>query len=201
MPSGVHLRQAKADPSRPLNDDAELVAQARVDAQVFGTLYDRYVDAVYHYCALRLGSREAAEDATSVVFAKALSGLARYRGPSFRAWLFGIAHHVVVDTYRGARRDLSLEAAQEMHDPTASLEDMAVANEATRTLCAALAQLSPDQRQVIELRLAGLSSAEIGAVVGRSRGAVTVAQHRAMRRLQRLLNPDQGAIDREAPHA
>lgn len=201
MPSGVHLRQASADPPGTPAGDAELVAQARENAQAFGALYDRYVDAIYRYCALRLGSREAAEDATSVIFAKALDGLARYRGPSFRAWLFGIAHHVVIDAYRSTRRDLSLEAAQDMHDPTASLEEMALASETTQTLSAALAHLTPDQRHVIELRLAGLSSAEIAAALGRSRGAVTVAQHRAMRRLQHLLTPDQGAMRREAPHA
>jgi hypothetical protein len=42
---------------------------------------------------------EAAEDATSLVFAKALAGLPSYRadGATFRSWLFTIAHNVVID--------------------------------------------------------------------------------------------------------
>ena len=50
-----------------------------------------------------------------------------------------------------------------------------------------LAQLSPDQRQVVELRLAGLRSNEIGDVLGRSRGAVDAIQARAVARLRELL--------------
>ncbi|MFN8591048.1 MAG: sigma-70 family RNA polymerase sigma factor [Thermomicrobiales bacterium] len=167
--------------------DGDLVAQALVDARAFGALYDRYVDDIYGYCALRLGSREAAEDATSLIFAKALGSLARLRGPSFRAWLFGIAHHVVMDVYRSARPTLSLDAALHLDDPAASLELAALDDESTQILVAALASLSPDQRQVIELRLAGLTTAEISTALARSPGAISVAHHRAVRRLRTLL--------------
>ena len=201
MPSGVRLRQALTEPPETDRDDAALVVRARVDPEAFGTLYDRYVEAVYRYCAFRLGSREAAEDATSLIFAKALAGLPRYRGPSFRAWLFGIAHHTVIDTYRLARHDLSLDVAQDLDDPAASPEEIALSNETTQVLTAALSQLTPDQRQVIELRLAGLTAAEIGVALGRSRGTITVAQHRAMRRLQHLLTAEPEASRMEAPHA
>lgn len=202
MPSFARLRPANTDPPRGVvESEADLVARAQEDAEAFGALYDRYVEAVFGYCILRLGGREAAEDATSVIFAKALAGLPRFRGPSFRAWLFGIAHHVVVDVYRGARRDLSLDAAQEVDDPAASPEDVALAGETTQALTAALVHLTPDQRQVIELRLTGLTTAEIGAALGRSQGAVTVAQHRAIRRLRQLLAHDQSAAWQEVRHA
>lgn len=168
-----------------------LVARARDDPLAFATLYDRYIDAIFGYCVLRLGRREVTEDATSVIFSKALAGLSGYRGPSFRAWLFGIAHHVVIDVYRTTHGDLSLDAAHDLDDPAGSPEDAAIASESTRALAAALAQLTPDQRQVIELRLAGLTGAEIGAALGRSQGAIAVAQHRAMRRLRQLLTSNQ----------
>ena len=123
------------------------------------------------------------------------------RGPSFRAWLFGIAHHVVADVYRTTHGDLSLDAAHDLDDPAASPEDAAIASESTRALVAALAQLTPDQRQIIELRLAGLTGAEIGAALGRSQGAIAVAQHRAMRRLRQLLKPTQQATREEVRRA
>lgn len=181
-------------------DDLVLVARAQHEAQAFGVLYDRYLDAIYGYCVLRLGSREAAEDATSAIFSRALVGLARCQGPSFRAWLFGIAHHVVIDIYRSSRGDLPLNAAQDLNDPAASPEDAALANEMMHTLREALAHLTPDQRQVIELRLAGLSAAEIGVALGRTQGAVSVAQHRAMRRLRHLLTSDLRAPWQEVRH-
>ncbi len=202
MPSFARLRPATTD--QPLldgDDEDDLVARARDDPLAFATLYDRHIDAVFGYCVLRLGRREVAEDAASVIFSRALAGLSRYRGPSFRAWLFGIAHHVVIDVYRTTRGDLSLDAAREVDDPAASPEEAAIASESERALTAALAYLTPDQRQVIELRLAGLTGAEIGAALGRSQGAIAVAQHRAMRRLKHLLTPTQQAVWEEVRRA
>lgn len=202
MPTFARLRPATTDhPLRGDDDDAALVARARDDPLAFAALYDRHIDAVFGYCVLRLGRREAAEDAASVIFSRALAGLPRYRGPSFRAWLFGIAHHVVIDVYRDTRADLSLDAAQDLGDPAASPEEAAIASEAARALTAALAHLTPDQRQVIELRLAGLTGAEIGAALGRSQGAIAVAQHRAMRRLKHLLTPTPPAAWEEVRRA
>jgi RNA polymerase sigma-70 factor (ECF subfamily) len=192
MPTFARLRPATSDvPLLVVEEDTVLVARARDDPLAFAALYDRHLDAIFGYCVLRLGRREVAEDATSVIFSRALAGLSRYRGPSFRAWLFGIAHHVVIDIYRDTRGDLPLDAALDVDDPASSPEEAAIARESTRALTTALSHLTPDQRQVIELRLAGLTGAEIGAALGRSQGSVAVAQHRAMRRLRQLLTPNQ----------
>lgn len=83
----------------PLDDDAWLVAEAKQDPHAFAPLYTRYFDLVYRYGVRRLGVTEAAADATGQVFAKALAALPRYRddAPSFRSWLFAIAHNVIID--------------------------------------------------------------------------------------------------------
>lgn len=198
MPGFARLRATALDPPlRLVQNEADLIAAARLDARAFGPLYDRYMADIFGYCFLRLDSREGAEDATSLIFAKALSGLATYRGPSFRGWLFGIAHHVVIDVYRSNRRHLPLDAAADIDDPSASPEHSLLNNESMSTLTAALRHLTPDQRQVIELRLAGLTNVEISLALGRSRGAVNVAQHRAVRRLRELLMPADGIAGRE----
>jgi len=45
----------------------------------------------------------------------------------------------------------------------------------------AFRRLRPDQQEVLALRvLGGLSAAQVGEVVGKSEGAVRVAQHRAL---------------------
>lgn len=171
-------------------EDSTLVSQATRDRRAFAALYERHVAAVFGYCYRRLGSREAAEDATSLIFTRALAALPSLRGSSFRGWLFGIAHHVVADVLRGTHRDLPLDVASAVWDPAPSPEGAALAGEAHRALAAALAQLSAQQRQVVELRLAGLTSTEIGESLGCSPGAVDVAQHRAVLRLRRLLCSD-----------
>src|SRR6187401_1002254 len=95
------IAEAQARPARPDADldDATLVAAARANRQAFRPLYERNVDTIYRYCLLKLGSREAAEDATSEVFLRAVARLETYHGGPFAGWLFRIAQHVVADFY------------------------------------------------------------------------------------------------------
>ncbi|MEA2585887.1 MAG: hypothetical protein QOF33_3972, partial [Thermomicrobiales bacterium] len=169
------------------DDEAELVALAQRDRRAFASLYTRYFDAVYRYCYRRLGIPELAADATSQTFAKALAALATCRGETFRSWLFAIAHNVLTDRFRTDRFDLSLESAAEVADAAPSPEDLAVVAEERSTLVRLLVQLQPEQRQILELRLAGLTSKEIAAALGRTPNAVDQAQFRAVNRLRALL--------------
>jgi RNA polymerase sigma-70 factor (ECF subfamily) len=171
-------------------DDAgemENVARARVDRAAFAPLYTRYFDPVYRYCYRRLGSHEAAADAVSLVFANALAALPRYHDGPFAAWLFTIARNVVANSYRSSRSQSQLDEAAELPDTGPSPEELAIAADERRTLLALLARLPEEQRQVVELRLSGLSGPEIAHALGRSHGAVKVAQFRAIARLRTLM--------------
>jgi RNA polymerase sigma-70 factor (ECF subfamily) len=170
-----------------LDDEADLVARAQRDRQQFALLYRQYLPPVYRYCYRRLGSQEAAEDATSQIFAQALAALPHYRSGSFRAWLFTIAHHVVIDEVRRRRPASSLEVAGDMIDPAPTLDDVVIRAEAGQLIATAMSQLPPAQRQVLELRLAGLTAVEIAAVMGRSNGTIRNLQHRTLVRLRELL--------------
>jgi len=175
-------------PSESLaEDDAVLVVRAQADRQAFDALYVRYVERVYRYCYRRLGEPEAAADATSQIFAKAMVALPGCRAASFRSWLFAIAHNVLADTFRACHFEPPLEAAAEIVDPAPSPEAAAVAADERRWVVTLLDHLTPDQRQVVELRLAGLTASEIGEVLGRNRGAIDVANNRAVNRLRVLL--------------
>jgi RNA polymerase sigma-70 factor (ECF subfamily) len=167
-------------------DEALLVARAKRDRDAFAPLYLSYFDRIYGYSYRRLGNPDEAADATSAIFARALASLASCREDSFRSWLFAIAHNVLVDLYRTRRRTDPLEGAMEIHDRDPSPEDAAIAGERTRTVGALLAQLAPDQRRVLELRLAGLTSKEIGTVLGKHPNAIDQLQYRAVQRLRSL---------------
>jgi RNA polymerase sigma-70 factor (ECF subfamily) len=179
----VRLRQIPAPADEALSDEA-LVALAARDRQAFGVLYDRYVDAVYRYCAGRLGDREAAEDATSLVFTRALAALPSHRGPSFRSWLFAIAHNVVVNARRDAPRARSLDDETELTAPDLSVEEIAERDDRRRSVRRALALLPEEQRRVVELRLAGLTGPEVAAALGRSHDSVRTTQRRAVAALR-----------------
>jgi RNA polymerase sigma-70 factor (ECF subfamily) len=168
--------------------ESELIARAVHDPQAFALLYRRYLDPVYRYCYHRLGSKEAAEDATSQVFAKALAALSSYRADRpFRSWLFAIAHNVIVDAHRARRVHQPLNAAVDVLDAAPSPEDLALAAEEKHTVQTLLAGLTPDQARVVELRLAGLTEVEIARVLGRRPGAVRAVQFRALTKLRALL--------------
>ena len=168
-------------------DDAVLVAAAQVNPTAFAPLYARYLPPVYRYCYRRLGTSAAAEDATSEVFVKALAAMPRYRAGSFRSWLFTIAHHVTTDILRRQRPQEPLETADEPMDSAPTPEDVVVAADGHRAL---LARLPVDQRSIVELRLAGLTDAEVAETLGRSVGAVKSTQFRALARLRHLLTSE-----------
>jgi RNA polymerase sigma-70 factor (ECF subfamily) len=191
VPHVFHGRSGRQHPSEPVvepdSSDAELVALAMEDPRHFSLLYARYLDPVHRYCYRRLGTREAAEDATSLVFTKALSAFPHYRHASFRGWLFTIAHHVVTDRYRESQPERPLETVVELRDGSPSPEDLALAADERRSMAELLTHLPDHQRQVVELRLAGLTGAEIAQALGRSPSNVDVTQFRAVARLRVLL--------------
>lgn len=177
------------------DDDNALVVAAVRDRQAFAPLYARYAASIYRYCYRRLGSREYAEDATSIVFEKALAALHTHRGGSFRGWLFAIAHNVSV-TVGKERRHAPLVALETVVDGAPSPEDLALAADDRRSLRALFDELSVDQRRVVELRLAGLTGAEIAQVLGKSVASIKMLQLRAMARLRLSLKAE---TDEETP--
>jgi RNA polymerase sigma factor (sigma-70 family) len=175
------------------SDDVDLVAAAQRDRAAFAPLYARYARPIYRYCYRRLGDHEAAEDATSQTFVKALAGLGRFREGigSFRSWLFTIADRVVTDLYRRRKPQVGIDAALDLESADPGPEESAMAAETRLTIQAMLERLTPDQARIVALRLAGLTGPEIAAVVGREHQAVKSLQFRAFARLRRLLGDDE----------
>jgi RNA polymerase sigma-70 factor (ECF subfamily) len=175
-------------------DEAAQIARAQHDRAAFAPLYERYADPIFRHCHRRLGNRDDAEDATSLVFQRALAGLPRFRGDSLRPWLFAIANNVIADHYRERWPATALDAALELPDPALDPETLAVQADRGRTLRAYLGQLPPNQQRAIELRLAGLTGPEIAVALDRPHDAVRALLLRATKRLRTLFGivPDRG---------
>lgn len=174
------------------SDDAEVIARARHDPQAFAPLYACYAEPVYRYAYRRLRDHDAAADATSQIFLKALGRLGQYRGGSFRAWLFTIAANVVVDVQRRRQPVMSLDRdlrTLSLMDTAPGPEELTLAMESARSVTVLLAQLTSEQREIVALRLAGLTSVEIAAVLDKSVTAIRSSQFRAYARLRQLVNP------------
>jgi RNA polymerase sigma-70 factor (ECF subfamily) len=171
--------------------DEELAGLASIDPLAFAEIYERYVDGIYGYCARRLGSREIAEDATSLVFSRALAAIGRFQPRStVRSWLFTIAHNIITDQYRNAAKsqELPLDETWDTIDDEPTPEDTAILKENQDMVRQLLTFLSPDQRRVVELRLADLTGSEIQQVLGKTRSWVNTTQFRAVQRMRAALD-------------
>jgi RNA polymerase sigma-70 factor (ECF subfamily) len=173
---------------------AELVSKAQQgDQAAFASIYEQYSPLVYRFLRRRLdGSDEIVEDLTEDVFVKVYEKLDRYveRGLPFTAWLYRIAHNHLVDYLRSLPRTAahSLDDVAEVPEVAAGAAYRQVLDR--QSLEPALARLTPEQRQAIELRfMEGMSVAETAATMGRSDEAVKKLQARALANLRRYLMP------------
>jgi RNA polymerase sigma-70 factor (ECF subfamily) len=197
MGGGGALRHSEgavsADPGGKtgLDNEADLVARSvQRDAVAFGRLYEAHLDRIYRYVYFRVGSTSEAEDLTEQVFLRAWEAIDRYeaRGTPFTAWLYRLAHNLVIDHYRARRPTTPLDEIAETEelgfDVVATVEDLLDAEEVRE----ALRRLSPEHQQLVVLRFVEeLSHSEVAQILGKTEGATRVIQHRALQALARAL--------------
>lgn len=165
--------------------EVELIEQAKQDPVAFGVLYERYVDRIYSYIYYRTGNQQDAEDLTAKTFFKALDHIGGFnnRGVPFSAWLYRIAHNLVANWHRDRNRrpELALEDQAHLSHSSGNPERMAEASEAREALLSAIRKLPDDRQQLILLKFSdALPNAQIGAIMGRSEGAIKSLYHRTL---------------------
>ncbi|MBK8906240.1 MAG: sigma-70 family RNA polymerase sigma factor [Anaerolineaceae bacterium] len=185
-----------------LDNEQQLVEQARQDPAAFGALYDRYVDRIFAYTARLLRDEAAAQDVTAVTFEKALKHIRRYewRGHSFAPWLYRIARNEAMSKLR---RQKWLSPKSWFGSTELRATETAVQTRQThQAIHRALARLRPKDRDIIVLRyLEELSSEDVADILACSPDNVYVRLHRALARLRTELEGDPAALPREVnPH-
>lgn len=172
---------------------ANAITQAQAgEARGFETLFRMLGASVAGYLRARRVSDP--DGLANEVFLRAFRTIQTFRGDGdrFRSWVFTIAHHAAVDDVRRRRRRVA-EAPLDWAPETSGgdVETEVLANLAHERIQQQLNQLSPDQRDVLLLRVvADRSVSETAAILDKSHEAVKALQHRGIAALQRALSSD-----------
>ena len=197
----IHTRTQPAGattvPVRRGPELGRLVSEARQGSiKAFDDIYRLLAGQVASY--LRWHRATDPDGLTNDVFAQVHRNLPRFEGDQhgFRSWVFTIAHHRMIDDRRRANRQPQLQddldAAE--HVGLGDVEDDAFAVLAHDRVRDLLTVLSPDQRDVVLLRIiADLSVEEVARMLDKREGAIKALQHRALATLRRHLDRMAGA--------
>jgi len=180
------------------NEIAELIARAQQnDQEAYEQIYQRYVDHLYRYLYIRCRDTSVAEEVLGDVWLRVVQYLPRFQIPSsgadraFATWLYRIGRNLLSTATRKQRWQTTVMPEWlQCSDP--DLDDYMIIQDERLELARALAQLTPDQRDVILLRFhEEHTSADVAALTGRTHGAVKALQHRALNTLARELGATQ----------
>lgn len=145
------------------------------------------------------GDRQEAEDVLQVVYLKVLSGKARFGGRStLKTWLFAVIRRTAWAAARRRRLRLGL-LGRWSADTTPGLvepggEERIERRRRAGEVRGALLELSPKQRQVLELVFYhGLTVREAAAAMGVSAGTASLHYARGKQRLSRLITSEESA--------
>ncbi len=171
----------------------EAASVARIaagDRGAFEELFAAYHRRVFGYVFRMIGDAPRAEEVTSDVLFEVWKGASRFAGRSrVSTWIFGIAHHKVIDAMRRraaepAREELPAALADPGEQPDAGL----VRETTRRRLRDALDRLTVEHREVVELAFfEEYSVAEIAAIVRCPANTVKTRLFHARKRLRDVL--------------
>ncbi len=181
---------------------ADLQLMRRValrDPKAAAEFFDLYADEIFRYVVRRIAAVDA-EDVLQEAFKRALVSASTFRGEgSLRSWLYGIARHVLLESWRDR---IDPRSFVDRADPGPGPESMALQGEQQKRRIWALEQLPDEQAIVLELHRAdGFSHDEISQILGIRAATSRKRLQRALKVLGRALagdeadSPQHGRLD------
>ncbi len=187
------LPKGSASPPRKADDDAcrSLLDQiAKGSESALSEFYRLFEARVYAFAQIRLNDFHEAADLLNEVMWEVWRGAGRFQGrSSVTTWVFGIAHHKVIDRLRSQGRH-AMEDLEQISDDAGEfdLDEVVTQKQMKDHLFLCLEKLSHDHRQVVHLAFfEGLSYREIGDIVGSPEGTVKARMFHAKQALKRCL--------------
>jgi len=185
-------------------DDPELIRRMRVgDESALERLYVRYGGLVYTLALRIVHDPELAREVLQDTFLRSWDGRDAYDPARGRVpwWLMGIARNRAIDLLRSRPHQARLREGERLsqQEPQADDSDTEAVVHARRAVTDALADLSPVQREAIELAYyGGFTQSEIAGRLGEPLGTVKSRTREALDRLRRalapLISPTEGGV-------
>lgn len=191
-----------------MQDELLIRRAQRGDADAFEQLLLEHQKNVYNLCYRMAGNPDDAMDLSQETFLRAWRCLDQYQFASaFSTWLYRLCSNICIDFLRRRRRQQTVPLTFEDADgeeqtyavPDAQpLPEEQVELKLTReTLAAAMAQLLPEHRAVLQLRVVNeMSSEQIADVLDIQIGTVKSRLSRARNQLKKIL--ERGNLSRRA---
>jgi RNA polymerase sigma-70 factor (ECF subfamily) len=173
-----------------IDPDAELAEKFRSgDRGAFDALVRRHQKGVWRIVRRYVKRDADAADVTQQVFVRAFKGLATFRGAAtVRSWLYRIAINCSLSWIRDHRREEPSEIAEDSLTEMPVAPTMIAGNQEGAELRAAVAQLPPKQRLVLELRVFDdLSFKEVAELADCTENTAKVNFHYAVKKLRDIL--------------
>lgn len=168
------------------------------DAERLTSLYQETREDVLAFLLRRCATAEDAADALAETYRVAWEKRQRIpAGPQARPWLFGVARNAARERRRSSERHATATRALALAAERAYGET----TPETGALDAALGTLSALDREIVMMLSAdGLSSIEVGSILGLSPTAIRSRAHRARQRLRTYLTAAEADDGPSAPH-
>lgn len=191
-----------------MQDELLIRRAQRGDADAFEQLLLEHQKNVYNLCYRMAGNPDDAMDLSQETFLRAWRCLDQYQFASaFSTWLYRLCSNICIDFLRRRRRQQTVPLTFEDADgeeqtyavPDAQpLPEEQVELKLTReTLAAAMAQLLPEHRAVLQLRVVNeMSYEQIADVLDIQIGTVKSRLSRAQNQLKKIL--ERGNLSRRA---
>lgn len=173
------------------SEEEEQIRQAKMDAQAFRPLYEKYYKPIFLFLLRRTGDKTLTADLAAQVFLRALIGIGKYefRGVPFSSWLYRIANNECNSFFRRSRR-IPVVVIEDIHATKICEEIMADdwAEDVREALPAVFRKLRPRELQLIQLRfLDARAFREVAEILNISESHARVQTYRVLEKMRKLL--------------
>lgn len=156
----------------------------------FSEIYDKYIGKIYRFIFLKVSTEEIAQDLCSETFLKGWEMFKQEKIDNPQAFLYRIAHNLVIDHYREKGRTQVVSAdCVSIIDPSPKIEDKAILDSDINQIKLGITNLKEDYQNVIIWHyLDDLPICEVAKLLDRSEEATRVLLHRALESLKKNIN-------------